>query len=112
MMSRGLEGTERRSAGREVEKGASMTHKGPRPGRRLANLHRQIEASGDTRPLAFAKWLIDHADRSELPQVISWIEECKPRQVAEALRQTEMLSPPDAEMRDDVGVRLRKGIQP
>ena len=62
-----------------------------RPGKRFAALRRKLKEDD----LAFANWLVDRADRSELPQLISWIEECKPRQVAEALRQTEMLSPPE-----------------
>ena len=31
------------------------------------------------------KWLLQRAERNELPQIISWIEGCKPRQVAEIL---------------------------
>jgi hypothetical protein len=68
--------------------------KEPRPGRRLAALRDKIERSGDDSALRFAAWLIKHGERDDLPQLISWIETCDRRQVAEALRQTEIRSPP------------------
>jgi hypothetical protein len=65
----------------------------PRPGKRLAALHDRERSEGDS-TFQFAEWLIARADRSELLQLISWIEACKLRDLAEILRQMEMFSPP------------------
>jgi hypothetical protein len=68
----------------------------PRPGARLAALCAKMESGKINQTLHFAKWLIDRADRDELPQLISWIESSKPHDLAEILRQLEMLNPPNA----------------
>jgi hypothetical protein len=79
-----------------------MTPRGtPRPGARLSALCAKMESGRIDQTLHFARWLIERADRDELPQLISWIEASKPGDLAEIVRQLEMTIPP--------GVKLKKG---
>jgi hypothetical protein len=65
------------------------------PGARLAALCAKMESGEIDRTLHFAKWLIDRADKDEIPQLISWIKASKPHDLAEILRQLEMTIPPN-----------------
>jgi hypothetical protein len=66
----------------------------PRPRKRLAALRAKKQSGEIDQSLLFAKWLIERADRRELPQLSSWIEASKPRDLAEIIRQYEMMKPP------------------
>src|SRR5579871_4510242 len=66
----------------------SVRHFGRRRGKCQACEHsRNVDcATALTEAQRFAEWLHERVDQIELPQLISWIEGCKPREVIAALR--------------------------